>query len=287
MIARYGHHLALNWNLGEENTQTTEEQRAMAAYIAATDPYHHNMVIHTFPNEQEQIYTPLLGDQSFITGASLQNGWDAAHRKTLEWVQASSAAGKPWVVCNDEQNPWHTGVPPDPGYRGYDHKNSKGEVVPFDLYDIRKYTLWGTLMAGGAGVEYLFGYHVAENDLNLEDFRSRDQSWNYCAIALDFFERENIPVEKMANADEWVGNPDHTNSRYCFADPGTLYLVYLPEGGTAELDLTAASGTFSVSWFNPRIGGALEYAESVHAGQSILIRAPDNNDWVAVLKKLN
>lgn len=30
LITRFGHHLALTWNLGEENTQTPEEQRAMA-----------------------------------------------------------------------------------------------------------------------------------------------------------------------------------------------------------------------------------------------------------------
>ena len=28
LIARFGHNLALNWNLGEENTQTTEQQQA-------------------------------------------------------------------------------------------------------------------------------------------------------------------------------------------------------------------------------------------------------------------
>ncbi len=57
------------------------------------------------------------------------------------------------------------------------------------MHDIRKYCLWGNLMAGGAGVEYYFGYQLPEHDLNLEDFRSRDKSWDYCRIALDFFSR--------------------------------------------------------------------------------------------------
>ncbi len=38
LIARYGYLLALNWNLGEENTQTPEQQRAMAAFIRNIDP---------------------------------------------------------------------------------------------------------------------------------------------------------------------------------------------------------------------------------------------------------
>ena len=33
IIARFGYELALNWNLGEENTQSSAEQRAMAGYI--------------------------------------------------------------------------------------------------------------------------------------------------------------------------------------------------------------------------------------------------------------
>ena len=33
LVARFGHNLALNWNLGEENTQTTDQQRAMADWI--------------------------------------------------------------------------------------------------------------------------------------------------------------------------------------------------------------------------------------------------------------
>jgi len=48
-------------------------------------------------------------------------------------------------------------------------------------------------MAGGAGVECYFGYQLPENDLLLEDFRSRDQSWDYCRIALGFFRDHAIP----------------------------------------------------------------------------------------------
>lgn len=73
VIARFGHQLALNWNLGEENTQTTEQQRAMADYIRKTDPYDHPIVVHTYPNEQDKVYRPLLGNESVLTGASLQN----------------------------------------------------------------------------------------------------------------------------------------------------------------------------------------------------------------------
>jgi hypothetical protein len=44
LIARYGHHLALNWNIGEENQNTDAQRKAFAAYFQAVDPYNHPVV---------------------------------------------------------------------------------------------------------------------------------------------------------------------------------------------------------------------------------------------------
>ena len=164
LIARFAHNLALNWNIGEENTQSTEEIRDMATYIHDLDPYRHPIVIHTYPDWQDRVYTPLLGEKSQLTGASLQNNWNQTHTRTLKWVTESAAAGKPWVVANDEQGGADTGVPPDPGYEGYDGKKKAGKAVQ-TVDDIRKATLWGNLMAGGGGVEYYFGYQLPQNDV--------------------------------------------------------------------------------------------------------------------------
>jgi hypothetical protein len=64
LIARFGHHLALNWNLGEEiNNATTAQKKAWAEYIWNTDPYHHHVVIHNGADHYD-----LLGPGSKITG---------------------------------------------------------------------------------------------------------------------------------------------------------------------------------------------------------------------------
>lgn len=285
IIARFAHNLALNWNIGEENTQSTEEINDMIDYIRATDPYQHLVVIHTFPPQQEKVYMPLLGDKSRLTGASLQNGWNATHQRTLKWVTESAAAGKPWVVANDEQGGADSGVPPDMGYAGYDGKKKDGKSVQ-TTDDIRKATLWGNLMAGGAGLEYYFGYQLPENDLLCQDWRSRDRSWDYGRIALDFFHKNNIPFHEMANANSLIGNTKNDNSKYCLAKPRELYLVYLPDGGEAELDLSEASGTFSLSWFNPRQGGELDNSHSsAKGGSKFQFTAPTKEDWLAVIRK--
>ena len=130
LVARFGHALALNWNLGEENTQTPEEQRAMAAAFRELDPYGHLVVIHTHPGEQDLVYGPLLGEGSALTGASLQNHWDVAHQRMLSGGAESAQAGKPWVVANDEQGDASLGVPPDPGFEGFSGKAKERGARP-------------------------------------------------------------------------------------------------------------------------------------------------------------
>ncbi|MEY4485344.1 MAG: hypothetical protein RL693_2796, partial [Verrucomicrobiota bacterium] len=301
IMARFGHALALNWNIGEENTQSSEEVRDMVKFLHDNDPYRHPIVLHTFPPEQDKVYQPLLGDKSLLAGVSLQNSWKAAHERTLHWLHESAAAGRPWVVANDEQNPAGLGVPPDPGYKGHDGiavekqlKGSKAEgnfiSMPYTMHDVRKLTLWGNLMAGGAGVEYYFGYALPENDLTAQDFRSRDKSWDYCRIALDFFRAEKIPVSEMTNANALIGNTKDDNSKFCFAKSGELYLVYLPNGGTTDIDLSAVKGTFTVKWFNTRTGGGLVNGSvnSVEGGGPVALGNPPdhkNEDWLIVVRR--
>lgn len=289
IIARFGYELALNWNLGEENTQTSAQQRAMAAYIRSLDPYTHHIVIHTHPHGQDQIYPPLLGEQSALSGASLQNDWNRVHARTLAWLAQSRKAGRPWVVANDEQGDSLSGAPPDPGYKGFAGRDSRGRVVQ-TLDDIRKMTLWGNLMAGGAGVELYFGYLLPENDLIAEDFRSRDRTWQFGRIALDFFRTNRIPFWTMTSADALVGNTAGDNSRWCLARTGELYVVYLPTGGTTSLDLSQASGRFTIAWFDPRRGGALRRGSiaSVAAGTTVAVGEPPEapaDDWVVLVRR--
>ena len=193
------------------------------------------------------------------------------------------------MVANDEQNPANQGVPPDPGYEGHSGIAREGDRE-YTLHDIRKHCLWGTLMAGGAGVEYYFGYQLPQNDLACEDWRSRDRSWDDCRVALEFFRDQQIPFWEMKNANSLVGNDRDDNRRYCFAKAGELYLVFLPQGGSTKLDLQQVAGTFSVQWFNPRDGGALSNGSvsQVRAGTSVNLGNPpcdETEDWLIVVTK--
>lgn len=84
-----------------------------------------------------------------------------------------------------------------------------------------------------------------------------------------------IPFETLAPNDALV----QSGEGYCLADPGTRYVVYLPHGGGVGLDLTAASGSLQVAWYDPRSGSTTPGA-SATGGTVQTMNAPDGNDWV-------
>jgi hypothetical protein len=76
---------------------------------------------------------------------------------------------------------------------------------------------------------------------------------------------------------------------FVFANKEELYLVYLPDGGSASLDLTKENKSFKVRWFNPREGGKLQKGSvsKVNSGKVVdLGTAPanKNEDWLVVLQ---
>jgi hypothetical protein len=277
LIARFSHHLALNWNLGEETTNTIDQIRAFSRYFKDNDPYQHPIVIHTFPQDKKKVYTPLLGvcktnpdSGSDLTGVSLQSDPNTVPADTRMWVTKSDAAGKSWVVANDEQNPADDGVVPDEEDPTHDR--------------IRKMCLWGNITGGGAGVEFYFGYAHAQTDMTCQDYRSRDKMWDLCRYALEFFKNNAVPFWDMTCKDNLVDG-----GNWCLAKAGEVYVVYLKNGGSTQIDLENHKGQFTLKWYNPRTGGQLfdGSIKTITASGKAAIGNPPTDadkDWVVLIK---
>jgi hypothetical protein len=279
LVARFGHHLGVTWNLGEENGpaewspigQTDQQKRDMAAYLRAVNPWPCNIVLHTHSDDslQDAYLDPMLGS-GVIDGPSMQVAVPArVHERILKWVEASQAAGERWVVNLDEIGPASKGVMPDASDPDHD--------------TIRNKCLWGTLLAGGAGVEWYFGYRYPHNDLNLEDYRSRENWWMQSALATRF--TSQFPLEEMACMDELVD----AKGAYCLAKEGEVYLVCLPEGTASARIRIDGSGPLKVQWFNPRSGGSLQQgSKATIQGNGVrdlgTPPADPELDWVAVIQ---
>lgn len=267
LVSRFSHHLALIWNLGEETSVTHAQRLDWCDHFQAIDPYDHPVKVHTRTVEHTLIFQPLLGYENF-EGPSLQGALSSVHPETLYWREASAQAGRPWVVCNDENGPPGTGVVPD--------------SEDFSHFYIRYEALWGHLMAGGAGNEWYFGFNYPNGDRDCEDWRSRDNMWNLTRYALEFFE-QHLPFWEMEPDDSLVSN----SAAFCLADPGNVYAVYQPYGGITSIDVEA--GEYEVLWFDPRNGGALQFGSvtSVTGPGFVGTGSPPQEtsmDWVVLFR---
>jgi hypothetical protein len=237
LVARYAHHPAVIWNLGEENNTPDPDRKEIAAYIRSLDPYDHPITVHTHNNKQLSFYDGLFGDPSF-EATSIQGDMRNYNGDAIALRRRSAQAGRKWAIFGDEQPPDHTGVMPDAEDPTHD--------IP------RTQALWGNLMGGGSGVEWYFGWKFPHMDINLEDFRSRNTMWDQTRYALEFF-RRHLPF--------WEMEPDNGRATapagvYVLAKADEVVAVYLPSGGEARVRL--GSGKYSVQWFNPRAGGPLQ-----------------------------
>ncbi|MDQ8179568.1 DUF5060 domain-containing protein [Pelagicoccus sp. SDUM812005] len=283
MVARFGHHMAITWNIGEENqakgegfhTPNTHAQRkAFASWIRELTYYDDHISVHNGPGGVfEDIFPQLLGHKD-LTGPSLQTYLVRPERKkrvmlsnheeVRKWVDLSARSGHPWVVSIDE--PWW-------GKR------------PEGLVDIiRKEAVWGALMAGGH-----MEFYTGKDDVLHIDYRRYEDCWKTLGIAARFM-NENFAREiaEMEPNDALVVGEDN----WALAKEGQTYLLYLKNGGEAKVDLSGAQGkTFTVHWFNPRLGGELieGMPARVEGGaRAVSVGVPPaskNQDWLVVLRK--
>lgn len=282
LIARFGHHPALIWNLGEENGpvswrpegQNDAQRKAMTSYLKTHDPYQHPVLLHTHakPDEKDHIAGPLLGFK-LLDGLSFQvDHRENVYNETKKWRQLSREAGHDWIITMDEIGPWHMGAAADENSPKHD--------------TLRRHVLWGHLLGGGAGVEWYFGAFNESNDLTAEDWRTRAGLWTQTRHALDFFE-DHLPYWEMTPCPDLMDRKDV----YCAAKNGEAYVFYMPEGGTGFIGLPK-NETYSVSWFDPIHGGPLQQGtlKTAKGADRLNIGLPpesNGQDWVLLINAID
>jgi hypothetical protein len=256
MIARFGHHPALIWNIGEEADEiySQSEQIALASQLQSLDPYNHPVTVHRKPT------WPFLGNPNFDL-TSIQPGNGAADFSTVnlgnlyrivEQHRAGSlSSGHPIPVMIDE-TPRVT------------------RVDPAVQLKMRSKVLYAVYLAGGNYEMHFFDNHGQGGTISIQDLGPLLEDMR---AARQFI--ESLPFVEMQPCNQILSGPD----RYCFGRPGIEYAVYSP-GGSIELDLSGITGTFNVAWYNPRTGQTEGGAGMVTGGQRVSLSPPDNQDWV-------
>ena len=246
MIARFSHHLAMEWNLCEEyNIQFDfgpERIRDFARYLGAVDPYGHPVTVHSAHDPVEELRF-IYGDPLFSL-TSIQLNQRRADLIAEAIRHETAAAGRPLPVSLDE-------FTVDAG--------QERSWIPVDRADLhRKQKLWPTYFSGGM-IEF-----ILEGLLDVNTFKGpeRDELWDHVWYARKFME-ENLPFHEMQPMDELVegeaelevgmgGGKTSMMGAQVFAKPGEVYAVYFPvatETGTLDVP-----GPLTLRWYNPRSG---------------------------------
>lgn len=282
IVARFGHHLALQWNLCEEyNLQFDfgpERVRAFADYLRAVDPYDHPITVHSAGDPLEMLRFT-FGDERFSM-TSIQLNQRRIDELVEAFRQETAAAGRPLPVSMDEFT--------------VDAGTNKSHIPVDDMDAQRKQKLWPTLLSGGM-IEF-----ILEGLLEVDSFKGRRAAlWDYTWYARRFLE-ENTPFHEMSPADELVtgegtirvglgGGKSFPLGAQVLATPGVLYAVYLPDAQPgARLDLSGAAGRFTLRWYNPRTGEFQgEETELVGGGLRLLGAPPADprEDWAALIRR--
>jgi len=275
MLARFGHHNAILWNLCEEYNLNInlgpENVKEFARYVHDTDPYDHPVTVH-HSSDPVVMLKPFLGDELFSI-TSIQIG-----RKDIEPVvenfrQLTRKAGRPIPVAIDEftvtthDKPW---LPED------------------DIKALRIEKLWPAYLSGGQ-VEFIVG-----DLLETENFAKYEDLWRYIWFARKFLE-ENAPFWEMEPADDLLEGESvyegktSTHDGQVFAKAGQCYTLYFPSARqTGTLDLIAARGEFNKRWYNPRTGRFVGQAVSVKGGSKIAVGPPPTDpekDWAILIER--
>ncbi len=283
LIARFGHHLALQWNLCEEYNLgfnlKPERIQTFADYIQAIDPYHHPITVHPQGNPLDALQF-IFGDPRFsITSIQLnQRRIDAL---TEQFRKAAADAGRPIPISMDE-------FTVDKGFnKSYD------PVDDADAY--RKEKLWPVYLSGGM-IEF-----ILEGLLKLENFGTpeREALWDDMYYARSFMEN-HLPFWEMEPADELVQNEGTIPvglgegktfplGAQVFIKKREIYAIYLPTADpVGTIDLSMSNGKFTLKWYNPRTGKFEGENRSIDGGAVVpLGNAPSDpkEDWAILIHK--
>ncbi len=279
LISRFAHHPALQWNLGEENTNTTAQVKSYADFIRAVDPYDHPIFMHTYPNESNyDRYTGLLGHDTFdgptfqvsnISTDASESG-NGVYGLSVDWQSQSEENGNAWVVTFTEAS---GGQAPTP----YENVTSQQRV----------YWMWASVMSGGAGFEWYLKNDGSGHayDLAVENLREFDDHWDQSGYLAEFFRgtlqnQLGIDLQDL----ERDNNATNTTSDWVLSDPGNAYVIFLREGGTTNVNLPN-NDSYNVLWMNPRTGVYTNGGSPQGVGFQSVGNPPSetNEDWVLVV----
>lgn len=122
------------------------------------------------------------------------------------------------------------------------------------------------------------GYDGAAIGVGAEDYNVGNPVWEAIRKNLGYARSYSARIN-MAAA---VPRGDLASTGYCLAVVGSEYLVFLPNGGSASVNLSAVVGTLTLEWLNPSTG-LIVVGATLNGGGSRTVTAPFSGAAVAYI----
>lgn len=263
-VARFGAFSNITWDLGDDLDQyrSVSWTHRTGEMIQQLDPYHHLSTSHPVNSRHQDLTADWFGFTSFQEWSRDQ------HTFMLSQRRRQKALGR-IIPQTDEEY----------GYE--DHYPLWSQGLGSESADTLRRTAWDIVMAGG----YQTTGETARRGTNVwpdtgggwmngrgDDTMTMLQGY---AHMVDFF--TSFEWWKTEPHDELV-----TKGTYCLANPGEIYVAYLPHGGKVSIRLQ--TGQYVGTWFNPSTGERRSLPRAVGPVWTSPA-TPDNNDWALLLRK--
>ncbi|MGD8752183.1 MAG: DUF5060 domain-containing protein [Anaerolineales bacterium] len=256
MVAQFGYHPAIIWNIGEEANEiySNSQQDALAEALQNIDPFNHPVTVH------RKADWPFMDNPNFdLTSIQLGDGADDFssaklgdyNRSVIDHRDSGKVACHTIPIMIDE-TPRVTSVD------GVTRVKMRSEVLyPIYFgggnYELHYYDKYG----GGTAT-------IQDLEPMLNDMRRARQ---YV---------ESLPFDDLKPCNDLL--PKGTRA-FCYGKSTQLYAIYIPENGEVDVNLADKNAIYAVNWFNPRTGEVINES-TIEGGSWRSFRAPDNKDWV-------
>jgi hypothetical protein len=263
-----------------------------ARFIKANDPYHHLVTVHPVISASRRGDNPrdpfdhpwrigeFFGNDPAMDVLSQQTGGQG---DGLKWDEALQCwTGDPTELVSSLRVDRRYAKPVINTESGYEYlKGTPTERKQVHHTDKVRRSAWRIVCSGGyfaAGFNGTTGHSDVWNRIDAPNhytFTVKDEgAAAQLSYLYTFFNK--LPYWRMQPA---AGSSDNN---LILSEPGKVYVVYLPHGGTASVDLTNSKGPLTAAWFNPRNG---QWSKEWHiqGGQPVPFTSPDSEDWVLLV----
>ncbi len=262
-VNRFGAFSNITWDMGDDLDSYRDEKwtHETGTLIQQLDPWKHLETSHPAVSNDHQDRT-----SSWFSFTSYQEWSRNQHALILASRKLQEKTGRIIPQTNEEY--------------GYEDHYPEWAAPGSDTSDALRRTAWDIVMAGGyqtSGETVRRGTNVGANMgggwLNGRGDDTMTMFLGYGHM-VDFF----------TSFEWWKTNPHDelvNQGNYCLADPGKTYVVYIPHGGKATVQLQ--KGNYRAYWFSGATGEKIDLPE-VQAASWTSPPPPDQNDWAILLQ---